>query len=75
MRILWASHIIPYPPKSGVHLRSYNLLRGVAASHDVDLIAFIQESWLDVFYPSRQEGRKSVRTSLESCAAPCDFCR
>jgi polysaccharide biosynthesis protein PslH len=61
MRILWASHIIPYPPKSGVHLRSYNLLRGVAARHDVDLIAFIQEPWLDVFYPSRLEG-------LEQCA-------
>jgi glycosyltransferase involved in cell wall biosynthesis len=61
MRILWASHIIPYPPKSGVHLRSYNLLRGVAARHDVDLLAFIQEPWLDVFYPSRREG-------LEECA-------
>jgi polysaccharide biosynthesis protein PslH len=61
MRILWASHIVPYPPKSGVHLRSYNLLRGVAASHDVDLLAFIQEPWLDVFYPSRKEG-------LEECA-------
>jgi polysaccharide biosynthesis protein PslH len=61
MRILWASHVIPYPPKSGVHLRSYNLLRGVAARHDVDLISFIQEPWLDVFYSSRQEG-------LEECA-------
>lgn len=61
MEILWASHIIPYPPKSGVHLRSYHLLRGVAASHDVDLIAFIQDPWLDVFYPSRREG-------LEECA-------
>jgi polysaccharide biosynthesis protein PslH len=61
MRILWASHVIPYPPKSGVHLRSYNLLRGVSASHDVDLIAFIQEPWLDVFYSSRRDG-------LEECA-------
>jgi polysaccharide biosynthesis protein PslH len=61
MRILWASHIIPYPPKSGVHLRSYNLLRGVSERHDVDLIAFIQEPWLDVFYPDRQEG-------LDECA-------
>jgi glycosyltransferase involved in cell wall biosynthesis len=61
MRILWASHIIPYPPKSGVHLRSYYLLRGLAARHDVDLLAFIQEPWLDVFYPSRQEG-------LQECA-------
>jgi glycosyltransferase involved in cell wall biosynthesis len=61
MRLLWASHVIPYPPKSGVHLRSYHLLRGLAASHDVDLLAFIQEPWLDVFYPSRREG-------LEECA-------
>jgi polysaccharide biosynthesis protein PslH len=62
MRVLWVSHVIPYPPKSGVHLRSYNLLRGVAARHDVDLISFIQEPWLDVFYSSRQAG-------LEECAS------
>jgi glycosyltransferase involved in cell wall biosynthesis len=61
MEILWASHIIPFPPKSGVHLRSYNLLRGLAVGHEIDLLAFIQEPWLDVFYPSRREG-------LEECA-------
>jgi polysaccharide biosynthesis protein PslH len=55
MRVLWASHIIPYPPKSGVHLRSYNLLRAIASRHEVDLIAFIQELWLKTFYPSRDE--------------------
>jgi hypothetical protein len=55
MRVLWASHFIPYPPKSGVHLRSYHLLRGVASRHDVVLIAFIQEVWLKIFYPSREE--------------------
>ena len=69
MEILWASHIIPYPAKSGVHLRSYNLLRGLAAKHDVDLLAFIQEAWLDVFYPSREEG-------MEECARELGkFCR
>jgi polysaccharide biosynthesis protein PslH len=61
MRVLWASHFIPYPPKSGMHLRSYHLLRGVAAKHDVDLIAFVQESWLRIFYPSCEEG-------LQDCA-------
>jgi glycosyltransferase involved in cell wall biosynthesis len=69
MRILWASHIIPYPPKSGVHLRCYHLLRAVASRHDVDLIAFVQEQWLTVFYPSRQEG-------LDDCyRALMQFCR
>jgi len=56
MRLLWASHFIPYPPKSGKHLRSYHLLRGVAARHDVDLVAFVEESWLRIFYPSREAG-------------------
>lgn len=69
MKILWASHLIPYPPKSGVHLRSFNLLRGVAAQHEVDLIAFVQEAWLKVFYRSRAEGLAECERALGS------FCR
>src|SRR5580700_4040361 len=64
MRVLWASHFIPYPPKSGMHLRSYHLLRGVAARHDVDLVAFIQESWLRIFYPSLEEGLRDCAQEL-----------
>jgi glycosyltransferase involved in cell wall biosynthesis len=64
MRVLFASHIIPYPPKSGVHLRSYHLLRGVASRHDVDLIAFIQEVWLKIFYHSREEALDDCRREL-----------
>ena len=60
MRVLWASQVIPYPPNSGVHQRTYHLLKGVAARHDVDLIAFIQEPWLRIFYPSREQ-------ALEDC--------
>jgi glycosyltransferase involved in cell wall biosynthesis len=44
-----------------MHLRSYHLLRGVAAKHDVDLVAFVQEPWLRIFYPSLEQG-------LEDCA-------
>src|SRR3974390_3601744 len=61
MRVLWASHLIPYPPKSGVHQRTYHLLRGVGSRHEVDLIAFVQEDWLRVFYRSRDE-------ALDECA-------
>jgi polysaccharide biosynthesis protein PslH len=69
MRILWVSHIIPYPPKSGVHLRSYNLLRAVAAQNDVDLVAFVQEPWLEIFYPSRED-------AIEDCGRHLrEFCR
>jgi polysaccharide biosynthesis protein PslH len=64
VRVLWASHIIPYPPKSGVHQRSYHLLKGVAARHEVDLVAFIQEPWLRVFYPSREEALEDCEREL-----------
>jgi glycosyltransferase involved in cell wall biosynthesis len=69
MRILWASHLIPYPPKSGVHLRSYHLLRAVAQRHEVDLVAFVQEPWLRVFYASRAEALRDCREHLGQ------FCR
>jgi polysaccharide biosynthesis protein PslH len=64
MRFLWASHLIPFPPKSGVHVRSYHLLRAVASRHEVDLIAFIQEAWLTIFYPSREEALEDCRREL-----------
>ncbi|HEY6927053.1 MAG TPA: glycosyltransferase [Steroidobacteraceae bacterium] len=64
MRVLWASHVIPYPPKAGVLLRSYHLLRGIASRHDVDLIAFIQEVWLRIFYPSLEEALDDCRREL-----------
>jgi glycosyltransferase involved in cell wall biosynthesis len=69
MRVLWVSHIIPYPPKSGVHLRSYNLLRAVAMQNEVDLVAFVQEPWLEIFYASHEE-------AIEDCGRHLrQFCR
>ncbi|MEK6641783.1 MAG: glycosyltransferase family 4 protein [Nitrospirota bacterium] len=46
MKILWLSHLLPYPPKGGVQQRSYNLLREVASQHEVWLLAFNQVSLL-----------------------------
>ncbi len=64
MNILWMSHLIPYPPKSGVHLRSFNLLREVGLTNRVHLLAFIQEQWLKVFYRSRADGIAECRERL-----------
>lgn len=44
MRILWLSHLLPYPPKGGVIQRSYNLLKEVGRRHKVDLLAFYQRA-------------------------------
>ena len=42
MKILWLSHLVPYPPKGGVLQRSYNLVRETCKHHDLTLLAFIQ---------------------------------
>jgi sugar transferase (PEP-CTERM/EpsH1 system associated) len=41
MRILFLSQIVPYPPHGGVLQRGYNLLRELARSHEIHLLAFI----------------------------------
>ena len=46
MKILWISHILPYPPKGGVMQRSYNLIKEVAKENEVYLFAFNQKAWL-----------------------------
>jgi polysaccharide biosynthesis protein PslH len=46
MRILWLSHLLPYPPKGGVQQRSYNLLREVSTRHEVVFLGFNQAAHL-----------------------------
>jgi polysaccharide biosynthesis protein PslH len=43
MNILFLSGWFPYPPSNGSKLRIYNLLRGLAQTHDVTLITFADE--------------------------------
>src|SRR5881394_4154028 len=69
MQILWLSHVIPYPPKAGVLLRAYYLLKSVAERHSVDLVAFIQRPLLETYYPTLDEGLSDSRRTLER------FCR
>lgn len=70
MNVLWLAHAIPYPPRAGFLLRSYNLLRELSRRHSVDLVAFIQEQWLTTTFPSVPEGLEMCRRSLgEYCSS------
>lgn len=44
MRVLWLSHLVPYPPRSGVAQRSYGLLNELCKRHEVTLMAFHQSA-------------------------------
>lgn len=67
--VLWLAHAIPYPPRAGFLLRSYYLLRALAARQNVDLVAFVQEGWVKTLFPSLDEGLHESRRALE------EFCR
>jgi len=41
MQILIITPQLPYPPRQGTTIRNYNLIRGLAANHTVDLLTFL----------------------------------
>src|SRR6185437_12163213 len=42
MKVLWLSHLVPYPPAGGALQRAYNLLRHACRTHEVHLVALNQ---------------------------------
>ncbi len=42
-RLLYLTHRVPYPPNRGDRIRSYHMLRFLAAHHDVDLACLMDE--------------------------------
>ena len=46
MNILWISQNIPYPPKTGVLQRNFNLIREASRIGQVTLLAILQEGVL-----------------------------
>lgn len=43
MRLLFLAHRIPYPPNKGEKIRSFNILRHLAARHEVHLAALVDD--------------------------------
>jgi polysaccharide biosynthesis protein PslH len=55
MKILWVSHFLPYPPKGGLLLRGYNLVRELSRYAAVDILAFNQPRLLHPLLPDRKD--------------------
>lgn len=56
LRVLWISHLVPWPPQGGVLQRSFNLLRQAATRHSVVLAALNQRAIL----PTADEVARAV---------------
>lgn len=58
MKLLWISHNIPYPPKTGVLQRNYNLLREAARYAEIHLVAIHQRGILPGTYDFAEAERE-----------------
>ena len=50
MKVLWISQNVPYPPKSGVLLRNYNLIRLTSQFAAIDLVAIVKKNAMPSSY-------------------------
>jgi glycosyltransferase involved in cell wall biosynthesis len=73
MRILWLSHIVPYPPKGGVLQRSYHLLRQTALRHEVTLYAFVQQRPVLQCFGDLDQGLAEAKRALEGFCKEVHF--
>ena len=64
MRILWFSHIVPYPPKGGALQRNFNLIAQLASQHRVSLLTFNQHALIS--------GESALETAVAELGTFCE---
>ena len=69
MKILWLSHLIPYPPKGGVMQRSFNLIKEAGKQHEIFLLAINQKSYME----STNTDLLSARKAFEEICKQVEF--
>jgi glycosyltransferase involved in cell wall biosynthesis len=69
MKILWLSHLIPYPPKGGVLQRSFNLIKEAGKQHEIFLLAINQQAFME----STKTDLESARKVFENICKQVEF--
>ena len=73
LNVLWLSHLVPFPPKAGVLLRSYHLVRELARRNALDLVAFTQRNLLAPIYADVDLGLDEARAALSEYCRSVEF--
>lgn len=74
MKVLWFSHLVPFPATGlGALQRSYHLVRELARVHEVHLLAFVQPKIIEDLLGDVSAGLKSAREHLEQYCASVEF--
>lgn len=64
MKVLWLSHLIPYPPKGGVLQRTFNMISEVGKYHEITLVAFNQSGILNASLPDQDAPLEFAKKKL-----------
>lgn len=76
MKVLWISQNLPYPPKTGVLQRNYNLIREASRFADVRLVAILKEDILPGFDAGTAERElRKLCTALDVVRLPIESSR
>lgn len=74
MKVLWFSHLVPYPETGlGVLQRSYHLVRELARAHEVYLLAFVQRNIIEELLGDVDAGLQQAREHLNRYCAQVEF--
>src|SRR5579863_989426 len=74
MKVLWFSHLVPYPETGlGVLQRSYHLVRELSRAHQVYLLAFVQRKIIEDLLGDVDEGLRRAREHLGQYCARVQF--
>jgi glycosyltransferase involved in cell wall biosynthesis len=73
LKILWISHVVPYPPKGGLLMRSHFLLTELSKHNNVDLITLNQENLLLNYFDSVESGLLGSREMLSNTIDDIDI--
>jgi len=74
MKVLWFSHLVPYPETGlGVLQRSYHLVRELARAHQVYLLAFVQRKIITDLLGDLETGLQKAEEHLSRYCARVQF--
>ena len=74
MKVLWFSHLVPYPETGlGVLQRSYHFVRELSRAHQVHLLAFVQRKIISDLMGDVDEGLQRAREHLGQYCARVQF--
>ena len=69
-RILWLSHFTPYPVKGGAPQRAFNMLTSCALEFQVDFVALLHESHVQIFFEGMESAIKEIEKEFkEFCSS------